>query len=191
MYLLGVLASFFIGSIPFGYIIVKNRLGVDITKEGSGNIGSTNVGRVVGKKYSIIVQILDILKGLIPVLTSVLLFDDFNISLSCLIAVSTVIGHIFSPFMSFKGGKGVNTTLGAFFLLCPLPVIVSVIIHILLKFKIKPVSIRSIILAIIIPVASIILNYDISIIVSSSIVGIIVIFAHRENIYRIINKKEL
>lgn len=182
--------SFLLGSLPFGYIIVKLATGKDIRKEGSGNIGSTNVKRVAGKKISLIVQALDIIKGLIPVLVYKLLGGrDTNVA--CVIASLSVIGHIFSPFLNFKGGKGINTTLGAFILICPIPVIISILIHITLKLITNIVSIRSIILSLSIPTISYLLNYEVEIVQMTFIIAIIIIYAHRENIKRLINKKEI
>lgn len=184
-----MILSFLLGSIPFGYIIVKLATGKDIRKEGSGNIGSTNVKRVAGRKVSILVQVLDILKGLLPVLIYKIAGGrDANVA--CIIASLSVIGHVFSPFLSFKGGKGINTTLGAFILICPIPVIASILIHILLKSLTDIVSIRSIILSLAIPLISYILNYERAIVQVTFIIAIIIIYAHRENIKRIIKKEE-
>lgn len=177
-----VLLSFLMGSIPFGYLIVKKTKGIDIRTEGSGNIGSTNVKRVAGKKIAIIVQTLDILKGLLPVAISILVVGKTDIYNHSIIAVMAVLGHIYSPFLKFKGGKGINTELGSFFLLCPIPVLLSTALHIALKKVIEVVAIRSIILALSIPLLSFVFKYDKSIVISSLFVAIMVIFAHRENI---------
>lgn len=186
MICLFIILSFFIGAIPFGYIIVKKTKGIDIRTEGSGNIGSTNVKRVAGKKIAIIVQILDILKGLLPVAIAILMFRGNDIYSCCIVAMASVLGHIYSPFLKFKGGKGVNTELGSFFLLCPTPVILSVILHITLKKITEVVAIRSIILALSIPLLAYVFKYDKSIIISSSFVAIIIIIAHRENIKKLL-----
>lgn len=184
-----VALSFLLGSIPFGYIIVKLMTGKDIRREGSGNIGSTNVKRVAGKKISVLVQILDILKGLIPVLVYKANGSN-DINSICIIAIVSVIGHIFSPFLGFKGGKGINTTLGAFVLICPIPIIISVVLHISLKTVTKIVSIRSIILSLAIPIISYCMDYNIVIVQVTFVAAILIIYAHRENIIRILNNKE-
>lgn len=106
LYLLG---TYLIASIPFGYIVGK-LFGKDITKEGSGNIGATNVTRTIGKKAGALVLLLDMLKGFIPVYFAKHIFWDTKYI--ALVAVVAVMGHCFSIFMKFKGGKGVATGFG-------------------------------------------------------------------------------
>lgn len=191
MILFYLLFSFLLGSIPFGYIIVKYITGKDIRTEGSGNIGSTNVKRVAGKRISALVQFLDISKGLLAVFLFKLLFKNANEYVICIVAVSSILGHIYSPFLSFKGGKGINTTLGAFFLICPAPVLASVLIHILLGKLTKIVSIRSIILGFSIPAICIITNHSKPVIISTTIVAFLIVLAHKDNIKRLYLKTEI
>ncbi len=106
LYLLG---TYLLASIPFGYIVGK-LFGKDITKEGSGNIGATNVTRTIGKKAGALVLILDLLKGFIPVYIAKHIFWDSKYV--AVVAVVAVMGHCFSVFMKFKGGKGVATGFG-------------------------------------------------------------------------------
>ena len=107
--------TYLITSIPFGYIIGK-ILGKDVRREGSGNIGATNVARTVGKIPGLLVLILDALKGFIPVYFAINYFDlYFSPKDIGLIAIFAIIGHCFSIFMKFKGGKGVATGLGVLF----------------------------------------------------------------------------
>lgn len=190
LYILYLLIAFLIGSIPFGYILVKLKTGIDIRKEGSGNIGSTNVKRVAGRKTSILVQALDILKGLIPLAVFQLVFKDYSATQLCTVALVSVLGHMFSPFLSFKGGKGINTTLGAFFLICPAPILGSVLIHIILGLKIKTVSIRSIILAFAIPILAYIFKYNYVLIAFTLLNAFIILIMHKDNIRRVISKTE-
>ena len=109
--------TYLIASIPFGYIIGK-FFGKDVTKEGSGNIGATNVARTLGKKAGALVLILDMLKGFIPVFYAKKLFF-FDPKFIAIIALVAVIGHCFSVFMKFKGGKGVATGIGVLLALSP------------------------------------------------------------------------
>ena len=180
-----LIISFFIGAIPFGYIVVKVKMGIDIREEGSGNIGSTNVKRVAGRKIAALVQFLDITKSLIPVLLALIFFGQDNVVKVCFISMASVLGHIYSPFLGFKGGKGVNSLLGSFFLLCPLPVLISVMVHIVLKKVTKIVAIRSIILSLVIPLMAWLLGYNKCIVFSSLFAAVIIIFAHRTNIKEI------
>ncbi len=108
--LIYLIVTYLIASIPFGYIVGK-IFGKDIRKEGSGNIGATNVVRTVGKKAGILVLILDTLKGFIPVYIAKNLIN-FPSRYVALVALVAILGHCFSMFMKFKGGKGVATGLG-------------------------------------------------------------------------------
>lgn len=184
--------SFFCGSIPSGYIIVKKFYGIDIRTKGSGNIGSTNVRRVVGNKAAIATQAMDVIKGFVPVAVAMVLgkifnlLDFYNTYLS-VTAIAAILGHDFSPFLKFNGGKGINTTLGAFVLIAPIPTLASVVIHIGLKFCISIVAIRSIILGIVIPVICIIMQYPTPVVVSAIAAGVLIVFRHKGNIREIIN----
>ncbi len=103
--------SFIVGSVPFGYILAKSK-GIDIRKYGSGNIGATNVYRTIGKKYGITTLLLDLLKGFMCVSAVKLIADNDLISLY-ISAISVSLGHDFSIFLKFRGGKGVATTYGS------------------------------------------------------------------------------
>jgi glycerol-3-phosphate acyltransferase PlsY len=126
-----MILSYFIGAIPSGVIISKKFFGFDIRTKGSGNMGSTNVSRILGTKWGIIVQILDVLKGIIPVLLFAnligakwqMLEESSFLSLPILqiiIGMSAVAGHIWSCFVKFKGGKGVNTAAGMLIAIMPI-----------------------------------------------------------------------
>ena len=157
MTILSIIASFFIGAIPTGFILAKKFKGVDIRTEGSGNIGSTNVRRVLGHK---------------------------------LVALASILGHNFTPFLSFKGGKGVNTTLGSFFLLSPLSVVVGVATYFILKYFTKIVSIRSIALGISMPITCLLTGADMTITISAFLSTLLLIVRHKSNIIRIMNGTE-
>src|SRR3989338_2661219 len=108
----GFVTSFFCGSIPFALIASKMK-GVDIRLHGSGNVGATNAWRVLGKKIGVIVFLADFLKGFLPVF----IFDNTAVAhssklLILMIGASAILGHVFSPFLGFKGGKGVATGAG-------------------------------------------------------------------------------
>lgn len=109
-YALLALGSYLLGALPFGYIVAR-VCGVDITSVGSGNIGATNVTRVLGWKLGLVVFFLDVAKGVVPPLATVAITQNRDAAI--LMGVVAVIGHTFSPFLRFKGGKGVATSLGA------------------------------------------------------------------------------
>lgn len=110
--------AFVLGAIPFGFLLGWLK-GVDIRKHGSGNVGATNVARVLGKIYGVAVYILDFLKGFIPTLLAVKLFGTDS-WVTAAVGMAAVMGHMFSPILGFKGGKGVATASGVLFGISPL-----------------------------------------------------------------------
>ncbi|MEN2998847.1 MAG: glycerol-3-phosphate 1-O-acyltransferase PlsY [Brevinematia bacterium] len=144
-----LLVSFLLGSIPFGKIVASFK-GKDITKEGSGNIGATNVFRTVGKVWGIVVLILDALKGGVPTFVTLWLYKN-NIlpfylpEVYVFAGVSAILGHTFSPFVGFRGGKGVATSLGVFIVLTPVGTLVGVVVFLISLLIFRIVSISSII----------------------------------------------
>lgn len=109
-YALLAIGSYLLGALPFGFIVARIS-GVDITSVGSGNIGATNVTRVLGWKRGLVVFLLDVAKGVVPPLATVAVTSNRDAAI--LMGVVAVVGHTFSPFLRFKGGKGVATSLGA------------------------------------------------------------------------------
>lgn len=109
-HILVLLIGYVLGSIPFGVLVARAR-GVDIMKVGSGNTGATNVYRTLGKGPGLIVFILDVMKGVVPALIGHWLLKDKSFALYA--GVAAMAGHSFSPFLKFKGGKGISTGLGA------------------------------------------------------------------------------
>lgn len=190
-----IIISFLCGSIPTGYLITKKFCGIDIRTKGSGNIGSTNVKRIAGTKISIITQIIDILKGIIPVAIGIYLARTIKLPISTntyisIIAIAVVLGHDYTPFLSFKGGKGVNTTLGAFFLFVPIPILAGVAVHFILRLFTSIVSVRSIATGLTIPIACIIMKLPISLVVSTTIACALMVIRHKDNLVRIIHNQE-
>lgn len=190
-----LIIAFLFGSIPTGYLLTKKFCNVDIRTIGSGNIGSTNVNRVAGRKISILTQVIDILKGLIPVIMAIMIAYNFKLPIStnlyiAMIALAAVLGHDYTPFLGFNGGKGVNTTLGAFFLLAPVAILSGVVVYFLLKLVTNIVSVRSISLAITIPAVCIIMGLSKITIIFTVISSVLLIYRHKENIKRLINKEE-
>jgi glycerol-3-phosphate acyltransferase PlsY len=133
--------AFIVGSIPFGYVIGKLK-GVDVRQHGSGNIGATNVSRVLGKKYGALVLFLDALKGALPVL--ILKILELPLEYQVLSGFFAILGHCFSPFLKFKGGKGVATGLGVFLVVSPKITFIAFSIFLLVFFLTRYVSLSSI-----------------------------------------------
>ena len=117
------LLGYVAGATPFGYLTARFIAGIDIRKEGSGNIGATNIGRVLGAKWGLFVLLLDALKGLVPVLITPWLLPDFandrQSHLQVVCGICTIIGHMFPFWLRFRGGKGVATALGVIVAISP------------------------------------------------------------------------
>lgn len=192
------LAAYLIASIPFGVIIVKSLYSVDITKEGSKSIGATNVYRVLknidlknAKKIAIITIICDVLKGFLPIIIAKFAGIDENVL--WMMAVMAVLGHCFSAFLKFEGGKGVATSYGVFAAFLPIEVTLSVIVWFFVGKFIKVSSIASLsgiftflILSLIIHPQILPINTHAPII----IIVFIVFYKHIPNIKRLIFKEE-
>jgi len=190
--ILFLLLTYLLGSIPVGYLLTKFYTGHNILELGSGNIGSTNVKRIAGKKVSLITQVLDMLKGLLPV-ALFLIFQPvvFSPNYALMLALAAILGHDFSLFLKFKGGKGVNTTLGALVLLAPYSVFIAVALYFIVKWTFKYVSLGSIVLALTMPLVEIIGYGFTPKFYYILVCAILIIFLHRENILRLIKGKEL
>jgi glycerol-3-phosphate acyltransferase PlsY len=190
-----MLFAFLCGSIPTGYLLVKHYHRKDIRKLGSGNIGSTNVMRNTGLKLSKVTQVIDILKGLIPVAVTIYLSDkvNFNIeknTLYAIMAIIPILGHDYTPFLGFRGGKGVNTTVGSFLLLAPVAVLISGAMFYLLRLVTPIFSIRSIALSIILFASAILLNEPFELVCSTFVAMILIVIRHKDNLERVKNKTE-
>ncbi len=188
-----ILLSYLLGAIPFGFILTRYHTGRNILEIGSGNVGSTNVGRVAGKKIAIITQLLDMLKGLLPVAVYLYFFEDKTIRTEYFvycIALASIIGHDFSVFLKLKGGKGVNTTLGASVLLAPYSVFISVAIYFIVKWRLKYVSLGSIILGIALPISELLIHGLGATFNYLAICMALIILLHRANINRLLRNEE-
>jgi glycerol-3-phosphate acyltransferase PlsY len=167
---------------------------LNILKEGSGNIGSTNVGRIAGKAVALQVQLLDMMKGLLPVALVLLLnklaWMDFPDYFLYLIALLSIVGHNFSIFLGFRGGKGVNTTLGASVLLAPISVFSSVAVYFLVKWQLKYVSAGSIALAAFLPLSGYVFSSNRLIHFYLLVCGLLILVRHTGNLRRLIAGQE-
>ncbi len=189
-----ILLSYLLGAIPFGYILTRYYTGKNIMEMGSGNVGSTNVGRVAGKRIAMITQLLDMLKGFIPVAVYLYFMDDKRLGSEFYVysvALATIIGHDFSIFLKFKGGKGVNTTLGSSLLIAPFSVFISVAIYFGVKWRFKYVSLGSIILGISLPLSELLIHGLSSTFYYLLVCAILISLQHRTNIKRLLRSEEL
>ena len=188
--LLLILAAYLLGSIPFGYIFTKKYTGKNIRDYGSGNIGSTNVKRVAGKKVALFTQLADMFKGLLPVAAVWIIgtyhLFDFHAFTIYAVALATILGHNFSIFLRFKGGKGVNTTLGASLWLAPAPVLLSVVVYYITKWSTKYVSLGSILLAVALVLSGLLISGVTYLFYYLLICSALIIVRHIPNIKRLV-----
>ena len=184
---LALVGSYCLGSIPFGQVVGKVK-GYDLRKEGSGNIGATNVFRVVGKKEGIFVFVLDFLKGFLPVIY----FSDISVLGGIFALLGAIIGHMTTPFLRFKGGKGVATGFGGIVALMPIPALSAFGIWIFLVGISRRVSVGSIGAAISLPIFYFYLSKPMirSVFYVSILLAILVIIAHRKNIRKLLRREE-
>ena len=191
-YLIIILVSYFIGSISTSYIIAKRMMGVDIRTQGSGNAGSTNVLRTLGKKAGIMTFVGDLLKGVIAVLIAKAISTIAHIDIvtaTYIAVVFAVIGHNWPIFLGFRGGKGVATSLGAMIAVNPIVALSCFAFFILIVYVTKYVSLGSVIGVCTSPIIMFFIGNDkglaVALFLSAS-----VIFKHRENIKRLLNGTE-
>lgn len=178
-----VAAAYLLGSIPTGLLLGK-AYGIDVRKEGSGNIGATNLYRTVGRKVGLLTLVGDCLKGLIPVV--VVHTMGFPPEYAAWVGLAAFSGHVFSVFLKFKGGKGVATALGVFLALAPLALAGAVAVFALLMLVWRYVSLGSIGAAVVMPVAVALLGGTRSVIVVTLLIAVIVVARHRDNITRLL-----
>lgn len=178
---------YLLGSIPFSYIFVRLLKGYDIRKHGSGNVGSTNVLRTSGKWIALAALAGDLLKG---VLAAWLGLHFGGEQLACICAIAAVLGHCWSVFLGFKGGKGVATSAGIALFLMTKATIVLLIIFIIIVAVSRYVSLASISVAGLLPLMALIFQKPNQLIIMSIVLAVLVIYQHRENISRLRNGTE-
>ncbi len=183
-----MIVAYILGSIPNALWIGKVFKGIDVREHGSKNTGSTNAARVLGAKLGILTLILDISKGAIPTLIASMLLDS-SISV-ILVGICAILGHSFSIFMKFKGGKAVATTVGVFIVLVPGAILLAAIVFFLVFGITRYVSLSSMIGAISLPIWIIIFYKNIPLTIFGIIIAILIIVRHKSNIQRLLDGTE-
>jgi len=178
-----VALAYLLGSIPTGLLLGK-AYGIDVRKEGSGNIGATNLYRTVGRKVGAMTLTGDCLKGLIPVLA--VKYSSLPPDFAAWVGLAAFCGHVFSLFLKFKGGKGVATALGVFLALAPMAVAIAIAVFAAIMSSWRYVSLGSIAAAAIMPVAVALRGGNRALVTVTLIIAVIVILRHHENIRRLI-----
>ncbi|MBA7598999.1 Glycerol-3-phosphate acyltransferase [subsurface metagenome] len=184
-----IISCYLLGSIPFGYIVGKLFKKVDIRELGSGNIGATNVFRILGPSLASLVLIGDIGKGIFSIYLVQYLNID-NLLIITIAGLAVICGHDWSLFLGFKGGKGIATTFGVVFALNPTISILALIIWGIVLITTRYVSLSSIFAVISIFIFTILFKQPYEYIIFSAIILILGIFKHKENIERLKSKKE-
>ena len=207
--ILVILVSYLIGSIPTAVIISKVFFGFDIRQKGSGNMGSTNAFRVLGWKAGLAVQLLDIFKGIAAVLLAVVIYNGplpfpngtpfESVTIVKVIAGSVaVIGHVWTAFAGFRGGKGINTALGMLIGITPVEVAVAAGIFMMVVFSSGFISLASMLAAVAIP-GTMLVRYNLfhvpiegyhTLILFSIGLALLLIYTHRSNIRRLLEGRE-
>lgn len=186
--ILGCLGAFLCGSIPFGLVLVKLAGKGDVRQHGSGNIGATNVSRVGGKALGIVTLLLDILKGLLPVLVARRLgLDEGAVSL---IALAAVLGHVFTPWLRFQGGKGVATALGVALAFKAAMVLPALGVFLVLVLVFRFVSLGSVSAAATLLVVLVWKGAPPQVLVPWALIVLLVIGKHHENLRRLMKGTE-
>ena len=199
IYIIIAIIAYAIGSISFSVILSKKMAGFDVREKGSGNAGSTNVLRTVGKKAAILTLICDILKGVVSILIAILIGNivgDIDKALLVQIAsIAVVIGHTFPIFFGFKGGKGVATSLGVLLMVNWQIGLICLVFALVIMALTRMVSAGSVCAAILFPVLTLFIGKEYFIVpgnylIFSIIMALIVAFNHRTNISRLLNGTE-
>lgn len=187
--ILSVALAYLAGSIPTGYLTAHLYKNIDIREFGSGNTGAANVFRVLGPWPGITTLVLDILKGLIPVLIVRALLPGHEIT-HILTGFATIAGHNWSIFMNFTGGKGVATSAGVFFALLPGPAFISFTVFCLVLLSSQYVSLASISASVILLLATLVLKKPLTLVLFSLVIAVLIIYKHIPNIKRLREGKE-
>ncbi len=185
---MAILASYLVGATPTSYIAGKLGRGIDLREHGSRNLGATNVYRILGWKYAIPVALFDIAKGAVAVLVF-----SHPAWLSVAVGAAAVLGHMFSPYVSFKGGKGVATAAGMFLALAPVAVLLALVVWGLCLWLTGYVSLSSIIAVASVPLSVWLLGFphdSLYVFWASVALVALIIFAHRRNIRRLLDGTE-
>lgn len=185
--ILGVVA-YLLGAMPFGLLVARSR-GVDIRQQGSGNIGATNVFRVVGKGWGVFTFVLDALKGFIPAFVFWRL-AHLGAEWGVLFGILAILGHTFPVFLKFKGGKGVATSAGMLLGVAPAAVGIGFLCWALCLLFSRIVSLSSILAAVAVAVSVWWMDEGLTVRIALTVLSLLVIWLHRANIKRLMNGTE-
>jgi len=189
-----VVFAYLLGSIPTGFIFGKMK-GIDIRKIGSGNVGATNALRILGTKIGIVTLLIDILKGFLAIYLGKIFVGEPSQIILIILGISVILGHIFTIFLKFKGGKGVATSTGVFLALIPIPLLISLAVFVIAVWLSKYVSLGSILASVTLLLTELIINLrnsfaDLPLLIFVFLISLFIIVRHKSNIKRIIAGNE-
>lgn len=207
--MLVALGAYLLGSIPFGFLVAKAR-GIDIRNVGSGNIGATNAMRVLGKPAGIFVLLMDVLKGYVacallprlvyncfaPHISGLIVYfqnepDEFQIRYKVVAGICAVLGHNYTCWLKFKGGKGIATTAGVYIALAPWPLLIAAVVFVLAVALTKYISVGSISAAIVLFVMVWVMPpHNVLLGVVTTALAALAIYKHKSNIRRLMTGTE-
>ena len=189
--LLLALFSYLLGAVPTGYLIARRVMGIDIRQHGSGNPGAANVYRTVGKWAGITTFLIDGLKGFIPVSIVLHVFPgEYWQAILC--GTIAILGHMWTIYLKFRGGKGVATSAGVFAALLPIPTALAFTAFVICVALWGRISIGSITACLVLPISGYFIgHHSITVDIMSTAIGLLVIYKHVPNIKRLLAKKEL
>ena len=175
--------AYLLGSLPSGYVLGRFA-GVDVRKAGSGNVGTTNVARVAGKKHGILTLVADAAKGYIPAFAALQL--GMSLPVTLLVGIAAFLGHLYPVFLRFEGGKGVATALGVFLALAPWITLVLVAVFAIVAWVSRFVSLGSMAAAVAAPIALWFAAYPPLMVQMGAFLAAMIILRHRSNIKRLL-----
>lgn len=183
-----LLTTFLLAAVPFGLVLTSMLTDLDIRASGSGNIGATNVYRLAGKRMGIATLVCDILKGFVPTLLSLWLMDGpFGVSLTILAAF---LGHCYSPYLAFRGGKGVATGVGGFLAAAPLAALLATIAWIAVVAFTRKSSLGALVGLAIMVAGLAIFPASRPLLPGAAVMGLLLLWRHRSNIQRLLSGTE-
>ena len=189
-----VIVSYLLGSIPFGYLIVRKKVGADIRETGSGGTGATNVSRRAGKRAGVFTLVLDALKGAVAVEWAIVLAGPSSHAawIVTAAAIAVIVGHIFPVWLRFRGGKGVATGVGVFLMLAPVALLCAGVLFVAIVFFTRYVSLGSMVAAATIPLFVWLQGVFVTpvadlrpLLIATIVCAALIVFAHRGNIGRL------
>ncbi|MBI4649747.1 glycerol-3-phosphate 1-O-acyltransferase PlsY [Candidatus Desantisbacteria bacterium] len=186
-----IIASYLLGAIPTGYIAGYVYKRIDIREYGSKNIGFTNVLRVLGTVPSVVVLICDIAKGFVPVFLCKYIFkNQTNDFVLIAVGIATIVGHNWTVFLNFNGGKGVNTSVGVWLAIEPRAILIVLFIWALVLYLTRYMSLSNVVASILLSILIFFFSSSPVIIIFAIITMLLVIYRHKENIQRLLKNEE-